>query len=122
MILATEKLYIGVGLAKVEVQIAAALRAFQLAGEHAGLLGDGGPLAPGARFHGLHLFPGGPVYDSLVNIEEDRPVFRWVFYPPFHLVGLGERFEVDHVPAVFLGGEDFLHGGMAPFGGFHGAF
>ena len=51
-----------------------------------------------------------------MDIEEDRPVFLRVFNPTLHLVGLGVGFEVDHIAAVFLQGEDLLNGSMTPFG------
>ena len=122
VVLATEKLDCVVALVEVEIEVAAALRAFQIAGKHAGLLGDGGPPPAGPLFHALHLFPGGPVYNGLVDVEEDCPVLLRVFNPLFHLVGLGVGFEVNHVTAILLQGEDFLDGGMPPFGGLHGAF
>ena len=46
VILATEKLDVVVVLVEVEIEVAAALRAFQIAGKDAGLLGNGGALAP----------------------------------------------------------------------------
>ena len=111
-----------VALVEVEVEVAAALRAFEKAGKDAGLLGDGGPPPAGPLFHALHLFPGGTVYNGLVDVEEDCPVLLRVLNPLFHLVGLGVGFEVNHVTAILLQGEDFLDGGMSPFGGLHGAF
>ena len=51
-----------------------------------------------------------------MDIEEDCPVFLRVFDPPLYLVGLGIALEIDHVAAVFLQGEDFLDGGVVPFG------
>ena len=110
-----------VALVEMEVEVAAALRAFQIAGKDAGLLGDGGPPPAGPLFHALHLFPGGTVYNGLVDVEEDCPVLLRVLNPLFHLVGLGVGFEVNHVPAILLQGEDFLDGGMPPFGWLHGA-
>ena len=115
MVLATEKLDVVVALVEVEVEVAAALGAFQVAGEHAGLLGDLGPFAAGALGERLHLLPGGPVNNGLVDVEEDGPVFLRVFDPLFHLIGFGVAFEVDDVAAVFLQGEDLLDGGVAPF-------
>ena len=122
MVLTAKELDVMIALVEVEVEIAAALRAFQIAGEHAGLLGDFGPLAASAFGKSLHLFPGGPVNDRLVDIEEDRPVFFGVLNAPLDLIGLGVTFEVDNVAAVFLQSEDLLDGGVAPFGGLHGAF
>ena len=55
-----------------------------------------------------------------MDIEKNRPVFLRVFNPPLYLVGLGIAFEVDHVAAVFLQGEDFFDGGMAPLDRLHG--
>ena len=121
VILATEKLNVVVALVEVEIEVAAALRAFENARKGAGLLGDGGPPPAGPLFHALHLFPGGPVNDGLVDVEKDRPVLLRVLDPLLYLVGLGVGFEVDHVAAIFLQGEDFLDGGMPPFGGLHGA-
>ena len=113
MVLATEKLDVVIVLIKVEVQISAALGAFHHAGEHAGLLCNGSPSA--ARgMQTLHLFPCDAVNDRL--IEKDCPVFLRVFEPPLYLVGLGIALEVDHVAAIFLQGEDFLDGGVVPFG------
>ncbi len=104
VLLATEKL---VALVEVEIEVAAAFRAFQITGKHAGLLGDSGPPPAGPLFHILHLFPGCPVYNGLMDVEKDRPVLLRVFDPLFHLVGLGIGFEVDHVPAILLRGQDF---------------
>ena len=100
----------------MEVQIAAALGTLHHAGKNAWLLGDGGAFAPCPGFQRLYLFPSGPINDGLVNIEEDRPVFLRVFDPLFHLVGLGVAYEVNDIAAVFLQGEDFLDGGVVPFG------
>ena len=52
MILATEKLDVVVVLVEVEIEVAAALRAFQQAGEYAGLLRDRG-LFCGASLFGV---------------------------------------------------------------------
>ena len=57
-----------------------------------------------------------------MDIEEDGPVFLRVFNAPLHLVGFGVAFEVDDIAAVFLQGEDFLDGGMSPFGRLQGTF
>ena len=57
MVLATEKLDVVVALVEVKIEVSAALRAFQIAGKHAGLLGDLGPLAAGAFGESLYLFP-----------------------------------------------------------------
>jgi len=46
VVLAAKEFNIVVALVKMEIQIAAALRAFQIAGKDAGLLGNGGALAP----------------------------------------------------------------------------
>ena len=119
VVLATKEFNIVVALVEVEIEVAAALRAFQNAGKGAGLLGDGGPPPACPLFHALHLFPGGPVYNGLVDVEEDRPVLLRVLDPLFHLVGLGVGLEVDHVPAILLQGEDFLDRGMAPLGRFY---
>lgn len=113
VVAATEKLDVVVALVKMEIQIAAALRAFQIATKDAGLLRDGRPSAPGG-LQALYLFPSHPVNDGLMDIEEDCPVFLRVFNPALHLVGLGVGFEVDHIAAVFLQGEDLLDGGMVP--------
>ena len=64
----------------------------------------------------LYLFPSHTINDGLVDIEKDRPVFLRVFNPALHLVGLGVGFEVDHIAAVFLQGEDFFDGGVVPLG------
>ena len=57
-----------------------------------------------------------------MDIEEDSPVFLRVFNPALHLVGLRVGFEVDHIAAVFLQGEDFLDGGVVPLGRLQRAF
>ena len=122
VILATEKLDVVVVLVEVEIEVAAALRAFQQAREYAGRLRDRGLFAARPFLERLHLFPSLAVNDSLMDIEEDRPVFLRVFDPLFHLVGLGVAFEVDDIAAIFLQGEDLLDGGVSPFGRLHGAF
>ena len=96
----TEKLDVVVVLVEVEIEVAAALRAFQQAGEYAGLLRDRGLFAARPFLERLHLFPSLAVNDSLMDIEEDRPVFLRVFDPLFHLVGLGVAFEVNDIAAV----------------------
>jgi hypothetical protein len=116
VVLTAKELNIVVILVKVEVQIAAALGTFQKAGERAPFLGNAGTLAPGVLHQRLHLFPSGPVNDCLMHIEEDRPIFLGVLNPFFHLVGFGVAFEIDHIATVFLQGEDFLNGGVAPLG------
>ena len=121
MVAATEKLDVVVALVKMEIQIATALRAFQIATKGAGLLRDGRPSAPGG-LQALYLFPSHTVNDGLMDIEEDRPVFLRVFNPTLHLVGLRVGFEVDHIAAVFLQGEDFLDGGVVPLGRLQRAF
>ena len=115
MVVAAEEFNIVVALVKVESQVAAALRAFQIAAKGAGLLCYGRPSAPGG-LQALYLFPSHTVNDGLMDIEEDCPVFLRVFNPALHLVGLGVGFEVDHIAAVFLQSEDFLDGGMVPLG------
>ena len=99
-VLAAKELYIVVALVEMEIEVAAALRAFQNAGEHAGLLGDGGLLAAGALLHAPHLLPGGPVDDGLMDIEEDclptfwtigQKIFKYsiipYLYPHFTIAG-----------------------------------
>ena len=46
VVLAAKEFNIVVALVKMEIPIAAALRAFQIAGKDAGRLGNGGALAP----------------------------------------------------------------------------
>ena len=75
-------------LIEVEVEITAALGAFQPPGKHTRLLGDGGFLAPCAFLQRLHLFPSDPVNNRLMDIKEDGPVFLRVLNAPFHLIGL----------------------------------
>ena len=104
MVLTAKEFNSVVALVEVEVEVAAALRAFENAGKDAGLLGDGGPPPAGPLFHALHLFPGGPVYNGLVDVEEDCPVLLRVLNPLFHLVGLGVgfpafRFFQPYIPA-----------------------
>ena len=118
----TEKLDVVVVLVEVEIEVAAALRAFQQAREYAGLLRDRGLFAARPFLERLHLFPSLAVNDSLMDIEEDRPVLFRVLNPLFHLVGLGVAFEVNDIAAVFLQGEDLLDGGVSPFGRLHGTF
>lgn len=96
MVVAAKELNVVVALVKVESQIAAALRAFQIATKGAGLLCYGRPPAPGG-LQALHLFPSYTVNNGLVDIEEDCPVFLGVFNPALHLVGLGTGFEVHHI-------------------------
>ena len=122
MILTTEKLDVVVVLVEVEIEVAAALRAFQQAGKYAGLLRDRGLFAARPFLERLHLFPSLAVNNGLMDIEEDRPVLFRVLNPLFHLVGLGVAFEVNDIAAVFLQGEDLLDGGVSPFGRLHGAF
>ena len=122
VVVTAKKLDVVVALVEMKIEVAAALRAFQQTGEHAGFLGDCRALTPCAAFQLLHLFPSGPVNDGLMDIEKDRPVFLRIFNPLFYLVGFGVAFEVDNIAAVFLQGEDFLDGGVAPLCGLHGAF
>lgn len=122
MVLAAKEFNIVVALVKMEIQIAATLRAFQIAGKDAGLLGNGGALAPCPGFYRLHLFPSWPVNDRLMDIEEDRPVFLRVLNPALHFIGFGIAFEVDDITAVFLRGQNLLDCGVPPFCGLHGAF
>lgn len=75
MILTTEKLDVVVVLVEVEIEVAAALRAFQQAGEYAGFLRDRGLFAACPFLERLHLFPSLAVNDSFMDIEKDRPVF-----------------------------------------------
>ena len=56
------------------------------------------------------------------ELEEDGSVFLRVFNAPFHFVGFGIALEVNDISAVFLQGENFLDGGMSPFGRLQGAF
>lgn len=119
MVVAAEEFNIVVALVKVESQIAAALRAFQIAAKGAGLLCYGRPPAPGG-LQALHLFPSHTVNDGLMDIEEDCPVFLRVFNPALHLIGLGVAFEVDDIAAILLRGKDFLDRGMAPLGRLQG--
>ena len=70
----------------------------------------------GRRFAGFVPFPKSPGHDRLMDNEEDGPVFLRVLNPALHLVGLGIGLEVNHIAAVFLQGEDFLHGGVVPLG------
>ena len=114
MILTTEKLDVVVVLVEVEIEVAAALRAFQQAEKYAGLLRDRGLFAARPFLERLHLFPSLAVNDGLMDIEKDRPVFLRVFDPALHLVGFGVAFEVDDIAATFLQGEDLLDGGMPP--------
>ena len=69
--MATEKLDVVVVLVEVEIEVAAALRAFQQAREYAGLLRDRGLFAARPFLERLHLFPSLAVNDSLMDIEEE---------------------------------------------------
>ena len=88
MILATEKLDVVVVLVEVEIEVAAALRAFQQAREYAGFLRDRGLFAARPFLERLNLFPSLAVNDSFMDIEENSQVFLRVLDPLFHLVGL----------------------------------
>ena len=121
MVVAAKELDVVVALVEVKSQIAAALRAFQIAAKGAGLLCYGRPPAPGG-LQALHLFPSHTVNDRVMDIEEDCPVFLRVFNPTLHLVGLRVGLEVDHIAAVFLQSEDLLNGGMVPLGRLQHAF
>ena len=70
----------------VVASVTAVPRAFQQAGEYAGLLYDRRLFAACPFWERLHLFPNLAVNDSLMDIEEDRPVFLRVFDPLLHLV------------------------------------
>lgn len=59
MVLTAEILDVVVFLVEVEVEITAALGAFQPPGEHARLLGNSRLLTACTFLHGLHLFPCG---------------------------------------------------------------
>lgn len=79
----TEKLDVVVVLVEVEIEVAAALRAFQQAREYAGLLRDRGLFAARPFLERLYLFPSLAVNDGFMDIEKDRPVFLWVFRSSF---------------------------------------
>ena len=96
MVLTAKEFDVVVALIEVEIEIADALRAFQIAGKHAGFLGDSGPPPASLLFHALYLFPGGPVNDGLMDVEEDRPVLLRVLDPLLHIVGL----EVNYIAAI----------------------
>ena len=122
VVLAAKEFNIVVALVKMEIQIAAALRAFQQAGEYAGLLRDRGLFAARPFLERLHLFPSLAVNDSLMDIEEDRPVLLRVLNPALHFIGFGIAFKVDDIATVFLRGQNLLDCGVPPFCGLHGAF
>ena len=88
VVLTAEILDVVVFLVEVEVEITAALGAFQPPGEHARLLGNSRLLTACTFLHGLHLFPCGPVNDRLVDIEKDSSVFLGIFNATFHFIGL----------------------------------
>ena len=67
----TEKLDVVVVLVEVEIEVAAALRAFQQAREYAGLLRDRGLFAARPFLERLHLFPSLAVNDGFMDIEEE---------------------------------------------------
>lgn len=106
----------------MKIEIAAALWAFQQAGENAGLLRNRRPLTAGAVYNALHLFPCGSVNNGLMHIEKDGSVFFGSFDAAFYLVGLGIALKVDDIAAVFLQTENFPNSGMAPFGRLQRAF
>ena len=111
-----------VALVKVEVEVAAALRAFQQAAKDTRLLGDGRPPTAGPLVHTLDFLPGGSVHNGLVDIQEDGPVFLRVFNAAFHLERFGVGLEVDNVTTILLAGENGLDRGVAPLGWLYGAF
>ena len=67
MVVAAKEFDVVVILVKVESQIAAALRAFQIATKGAGLLCYSRPPAPGG-LQALYLFPSPPVNNGLIDI------------------------------------------------------
>ena len=69
VILATEKLDVVVVLVEVEIEVTAAPRAFQQAGEYAGLLYDRRLFAAHPFLERLHLFQSLAVNDGLMDIE-----------------------------------------------------
>ena len=79
MILAAKELDVMVGLAEMEIEVSAALRAFQPPSKFVGFIADGRCLAAGSDFQSLYLFPSSPVNDCLVNIQEHGPVLFRVF-------------------------------------------
>ena len=122
MVLTAKEFNVVVFLVEMEVEVAAALGAFQSLGKHTRLLSNSRLFAPCAFLQSLHLFPSHTVNDGLMDIEEDCPVFFRVFNAPLHLVGFGVAFEVNNIAAVFLQGQYLLDGGMSPFGRLQGAF
>ena len=111
-----------VALVEMEIEVASAVGAFHTPGEYARLLCNRGLFPACASFQRLYLFPCRTVNDSLVDIEEDCPVFFRVFNAPLHFVGFGVAFEVDNITAVFLHSEGFLNGGMPPLARLQCAF
>lgn len=107
VVLATEKLDVVITLVEMEIEVAAALWAFQQAGENAGLLRDRRPLTTGAAFQTLHLFPCGTVNNGLMHIEKDRPVFFGSFDAAVYLVGLGITLKVDDVATALFASRGF---------------
>ena len=69
--MATEKLDVVVVLIEVEIEVAAALWAFQQAEEYAGLMCDRRLFAARPFLKRLHLFPSLAVNDGLMDIEEE---------------------------------------------------
>ena len=83
MVVAAKELDIVVALVEAESQIAAALRAFQIAAKGDGPLCYGSPPAPGG-LQALYLFPSYTVNDGLMDVEQDCPVFFRIFNPVLH--------------------------------------
>ena len=83
MVVAAKELDIVVALVEAESQIAAALRAFQIAAKGDGPLCYGSPPAPGG-LQALYLFPSYTVNDGLMDVEQDCPVFFLIFNPVLH--------------------------------------
>ncbi len=100
VVVAAKELDVVVALIKVESQIAAALRAFQITAKGAGLLRYGRPPVPGG-LQALYLFPSYTVNDGLMDIEEDCPVLFWVFNPAL----LGNVLGVVYIHNVFERGK-----------------
>ena len=62
----------------------------------------------------LYLLKGVPVDNRLMNILDDDPVSFRVIEAGLILEGFGVGFEVDHIAAVFLLGQDFANGTVFP--------
>lgn len=101
---AVKILDIRIALIEMEVEIAAAIGAYQEAGEHIAFPVVGSALADFPPLL-LDLFPYGTINDRLMHILENDPVFTVILDPLFVLVGFGIGLEVEDITAILLEGQ-----------------